>query len=204
MKASKLGILSAAIASICCLGPFVLILLGLGSLGIGAAIGKYHWYFIAAALLLLTFAWGSYLKKKRACDLKACKMENKKITLFTLIISTLIVAIFVTLNIYTYVVQKDFTDKRTKAGLIETRTVVIPVEGMTCFTCELAVSSAIKKVKGVVTAKASAKEGKARVEYDPSKTSIEQLVEAINKTGYKASLIRNTNDINNGNEIKDF
>lgn len=188
MKASKLGILSAAIASICCLGPLLLILLGLGSLGIGAAIGKYHWYFIVAALLLLTFAWGSYRKKKKACDLKACKMENKKITLLTLIISTLIVAIFVALNIYTYVVQKDFEDGRTKTDLIETRTAIIPVEGMTCFTCEIAVSSSLKKINGVVYAKASAKESKARVEYDPSKTNIEELVEAINKTGYKASL----------------
>lgn len=187
MKASKLGILSAAIASICCLGPVVLVLLGLGSLGAGAAIGKYHWYFIVAALVLLTFAWRSFLKKKKACDLKACKMENKNITLFTLIISTLIVAIFVALNIYTYVVQKDFAEKRTKTNLIETETVIIPIEGMTCFTCELTISSAIKKVKGVVTAKASAKEGKAWVEYDPSKTNIHQLIEVINKTGYKRS-----------------
>lgn len=78
MKASKLGILSVAIASICCVGPLLLILLGLGSLGIGAAIGKYHWYLIVAALLLLTFAWKNYLKKKKTCDLKTCKMEDKK------------------------------------------------------------------------------------------------------------------------------
>lgn len=187
MKASKLGILSAAIASICCLGPLLLILLGLGSLGIGAAIGKYHWYFIVAALLLLTFAWASYLKKKKACDLKACKMENKNITLFTLIISTFIVAIFVALNIYTYVVQKDFADGRTARELIATKTAMIPVEGMVCFTCEIAVSSSLKKINGVVNVKASAKDGKAWVEYDPSKTNIQQLVEAINKTGYKAS-----------------
>jgi len=186
MKASKLGILSATIASICCLGPLLLILLGLGSLGIGAAIGRYHWYFIIAALFLLTFAWRSYLKKKKSCDLKTCKMENKKITLFTLIMSTLIVAIFVALNIYTYVVQKDFADERTGTELIETA--IIPVEGMTCFTCEIAVSSSLKKVKGVVSANASAKEGKAHVKYDPSKTSIRQLIEAINKTGYKANL----------------
>lgn len=187
MKASKLGILSAVVASVCCLGPLLLILLGLGSLGIGAAIGRYHWYFIAVALVLLTFAWAGYLKKKKACDLKVCKMENKNITLFTLIISTLIVTIFVALNLYTYLARKDFDDKGAKTGLIETRTAVIPVEGMTCFTCELTVSSALKKVEGVITAKASAKEGKAWVEYDPAKISIQQLVKAINKTGYKAS-----------------
>jgi mercuric ion transport protein len=106
MKVLKLGILSVAIASICCVGPLLLILLGLGSLGIGAVIGKYHWYFIAAALLLLTFTWGSYLQEKKTCGLKVCKMENKKVTLLTLIISTLIVAIFAALNIYNYIVEK--------------------------------------------------------------------------------------------------
>jgi len=103
MKVSKLGILSAVIASICCVGPLLLILLGLGGLGIGAAIGKYHGYFIVAALLLLTFAWRSYLKEKKVCDLKACKMENKRVTLLILIMSTLIVAVFVALNIYTHI-----------------------------------------------------------------------------------------------------
>lgn len=175
MRVSKLGILSVLIASVCCLGPVLLILLGLGSLGIGAAIGKYHWYFIIAAFILLSFEWRSYLKKKRACDLKACKMENKRITLATLIISTSIVALFAGLNLYTYVVKKDFSEKKTVIETVETKTAMIPVEGMTCFTCELTVSSAIKKVEVVVAAKASAKEGKVQVKYDPSEASVSQL-----------------------------
>lgn len=190
MQASKLGILSVAVASLCCLGPLLLILLGLGSLGIGAAIGKYHWYLIAAAILLLMLAWKSYFKKKKACDLKEqCKIENKRIALVTLIISTLIVAIFVGFNIYTYALQKDFADKKTKTELIETETAVIPVEGMTCFTCEIAVSSSLNKLKGVVNVKASAKEGNVWVEFDPTRTNVEELVEAIHRIGYKAKLL---------------
>ncbi|MDO8489511.1 MAG: mercuric transporter MerT family protein [Candidatus Omnitrophota bacterium] len=187
-KVSKLGILSVAIASICCVGPLLLILLGLGSLGIGAAIGKYHWYFIVAAFLLLTFAWRSYLKEKKACGLKACKMENKKVTRLILIIPTFIVAIFVALNIYTYVVQKDFVEERTKTDLIEAKTAIIPVEGMTCLTCEFAVSTALKRIDGVTSVTASAKNGIVHVSYNPNKTDINRLIEAINKTGYKASL----------------
>lgn len=188
MKASKLGILSALIASICCLGPVLLILLGLGGLGIGAVIGKYHWYFIAAALVLLAFAWESYLKKKKACDLKACQMENKRITLVILTLSTSIVGIFIALNLYTYMARKDFSRGITKPEMIKTKAIIIPVEGMTCFTCEIAVSSSLKKINGVVDVNASAKEGKVQVKYDPSKTNIRQLIETINKTGYKASL----------------
>lgn len=187
MKVSKLGILSAMIASICCVGPLLLILLGLGSLGIGAAIGKYHRYFISASLLLLTFAWRSYLKENKVCGLKACKMENKKADLLTLIMSTIIVAIFAALNIYTYVAQKDFADGRTKTDLIEARTVIIPIEGMTCLTCEIAVTTALKRIDGVLSVSASSKKGIAHVSYNPNKTDIGLLMAAINKTGYKAS-----------------
>lgn len=105
MKSTKLGILSAVIASICCIGPLLLILLGLGSLGIGAAIGRYHWYFIAVALMLLIIAWKGYLKEKKTCNLKGCQMENKRMILVTLIISTLVVAVFMGFNLYTYIVQ---------------------------------------------------------------------------------------------------
>lgn len=188
MKASKLSILSAFVASICCIGPLVLILLGLGSLGIGAVIGKYHWYFIAGALVLIIFAWRSFFKERKTCNLKGCQMENKKITLITLTIATLIVAIFVALNVYTYAMQKDYLKEKGEAVSVETKTVNIPVEGMTCFTCEVTVSTALKKTDGVINAKASAKEGIASVNYNPNKTDIEQLIEAINKTGYKANI----------------
>lgn len=190
MKASKLGILSALIASACCVGPLLLILLGLGSLGIGAAIGKYHWYFIAGALVLIAFAWRSFFKEKKTCNLKGCEMENKRVTLITLIIVSLIVAIFVGLNVYTYAVQKDYSKERKEAVSVETKTVNIPVEGMTCFACEVSVSSALKRINGVINARASAKERIASVSYDPARTDTEQLIEAINKTGYKASLPR--------------
>ena len=63
MRSDRMGMLSALVASVCCLGPVLLVLLGLGSLGFGALIGRYHWWFIGAAIALLTYAWRSYLKE---------------------------------------------------------------------------------------------------------------------------------------------
>lgn len=42
MTPDRLGILSALFASVCCLGPVLLVVLGLGSLGLGAFLGRYH------------------------------------------------------------------------------------------------------------------------------------------------------------------
>lgn len=185
MRVEKIGIFSVILASICCVGPLILVLIGLGSLGIGAMIGKYHWWFLAGAVLLIVVAWGAYFKEKKACDLRICKMENKQTTQIILIIVTLIVAVFAGLNLYTYLGKS--TDTTKTSAIVNRETVIIPVEGMSCFTCEVTVISALKKVDGVVDASASAKEKSAKVIYDSDKTNINNLVEAINKTGYKAS-----------------
>lgn len=57
MKADKLGILSALMASVCCVTPLVLVLLGLGGIGIGTVLGRFHWWFLLVAIVLLTYGW---------------------------------------------------------------------------------------------------------------------------------------------------
>lgn len=181
MKAKGLGIISAITASVCCLGPFVLILAGLGSLGLGAVIGKYHWYLILAAGILLAVAWRSYFKEKKSCEAKLCAMEGKKMTGAVLTLATAVVLTFAGLNLYTYA-------KGGSVGEISGQGIrlSIPVEGMSCFTCETAVQSAVKKLPGVYQVKASARDKVAIVFYDPQKTNSDQIVTAINQTGYKA------------------
>ncbi|MCQ9204880.1 MAG: mercuric transporter MerT family protein [Omnitrophica bacterium] len=186
MKSIKMGILSAISASICCIGPIILIALGFGSLSLGAVINKYHGAFLTVGILLILFSWIRYIKEKKNCHIKKCQMENKKITLITLIITTSIVSFFLILNFYTYAARPLVVDSFTL--LADTKTVLIPVKGMTCFTCEVSVSSALKRVNGVISVRASAKEGIALVNYEPDKTGLSQLIKAINNTGFKASL----------------
>jgi len=67
------------------------------------------------------------------------------------------------------------------------RRVVIPVEGMTCGGCEAAIKMEVKKLEGIVAANADHKEGTATVTFVEEKVSVEQIMAAINKTGFKAS-----------------
>ncbi len=67
----------------------------------------------------------------------------------------------------------------------ETR-VVIPVEGMTCGGCASAIHLTLRKLDGVLLAEADPEKGTATVVYEKDKLSLEQIVEAIRKTGYKA------------------
>jgi len=184
MKPERFGILAGLTASLCCLGPPLLILLGLGSLGLGSFFGKYHWYFILAGTLLLGFAWRSYLKEKRRCTAAGCRMVRQGQTRSILLLATLIVAVFVGLNLYTYARGQS---EMTPISKIGEKQVIIPVEGMSCFTCELSVQKALGDLVGVKSSKASAKKGSVIVLYDPKQISVMDLVEAIDKTGYKAS-----------------
>jgi len=58
---------------------------------------------------------------------------------------------------------------------------------MTCFTCELTVESSLKHLPGVRRVDARVKDAAAYVQYDPAQIKLEDLMTAINETGYRAS-----------------
>ncbi|NIR52523.1 hypothetical protein GWO43_28420 [candidate division KSB1 bacterium] len=189
MQANKVGILSAIVASICCVGPLLLILVGLGSLGFGAFFGKYHGLFSGAGLAILVFAWTLYFREKRRCAAEQCDMRNKKVTQTTLTVATLAVLFFLGANLYTYsggLFGANSTRDATIPAQLEQ--VTIPVEGMTCFTCEISVEHAAKGVDGVFQADASTQKKSVTIEYDPDKTSVPEIVDAVNATGYRAQM----------------
>lgn len=63
----------------------------------------------------------------------------------------------------------------------------IPVQGMTCGSCEHHIETEVIRKDGVVEIKADHEKAMAFVKYDSTKISLEQLVAAINETGYNAS-----------------
>lgn len=63
---------------------------------------------------------------------------------------------------------------------------VIAVEGMTCESCEATIERAGEKIEGLVSIEASASNKRAIVEFDATQTSVEQIMQAITATGYKA------------------
>ena len=66
--------------------------------------------------------------------------------------------------------------------------IVIPVSGMTCAACQARIQRTLGKAPGVVDASVNLMMANATVDYDPSATSAEALVETIRATGYGAEL----------------
>src|SRR6187431_3292575 len=66
--------------------------------------------------------------------------------------------------------------------------VTLPVEGMTCAACQANVQRALTATPGVAKAAVNLMTHEATVHYDPAATNPEQLVAAINDTGYVSHL----------------
>ncbi len=185
MKSHKTGILSAVMASVCCVGPVLLAALGLGGLGVGAFIGAYHWYFIGGATVVLGFAWLNFLRERRRCQTERCEMAGGKLARITLPLATLGVAAFLAMNVYAYAGGTVADESLAVAGQA---TVTIPVEGMTCFTCTITVEGSLEDLDGVREATANVPGKSVTVSFNPDKVTVMNLVEAVNGTGYRAEL----------------
>lgn len=60
----------------------------------------------------------------------------------------------------------------------------LTVDGMVCTNCELKIERALKKLDGVFKLKVSYGSGTVSVTYDVEKVSLDQIVQAIEETGY--------------------
>lgn len=63
--------------------------------------------------------------------------------------------------------------------------IVLNVEGMACSHCELTVQDAVKKLDGIKKVKAKKRKKEVTVEFDENLTTVENISDAINKTGYE-------------------
>jgi len=187
MKAKQAGILSAILASICCVGPLLLVAIGVGS---GAVwVGRYHWFFLIGGIAVLTWAWAKYLREKTVCDCEHKPMGGRRSAMLALLITTVLVLGFAGLNISRYVFARAPVPAQTQTQLANgLNRIVVSVEGLSCVTCEIPVRHALRRIDGVKFVHVSATTKTATVDYEPAKANPEQLVAAINSTGYRVAL----------------
>ena len=62
--------------------------------------------------------------------------------------------------------------------------VTLPISGMTCASCVVHVEHGLKEVEGVQNATVNLANERATVQFDPTKTNIDQMVAAVRDVGY--------------------
>ena len=184
------GILSALAASLCCITPVLALIAG--SSGIASA---FSWleparpYLIGIATIVLCFAWYQKLKPKKA-DVE-CACEEDKLSFLQTKTFLGAVTLFAALMLaFPYYAHIFYPKTNAKVIVIESDNIAearFDIKGMTCTGCEEHIKHAVAQLPGFIEATANHKTGKATVKFDKSKTTLEELVTAINKTGYKVT-----------------
>ncbi len=81
---------------------------------------------------------------------------------------------------------KDFISSVRKSGYeVGTVSLELPIQGIECASCVQKIEKALLQTKGVTKAVVNLATEKAKVEYLPSETNLEQVKRAIESTGYK-------------------
>lgn len=192
MKAGKTGLVSALIASSCCILPSLLILAGVGSIGF-AQFSQYDWAFAIAGIGLLSFSYWQYFRERKVCTTTACKMKGEKFTQISLGLSTLVIVFAVGVIVFSHV-SVSSTNASQEALLSTqpnegTELTTLKIENMTCLSCAWSIEARIKQMTGVVSANVAFGTGLANIQYRPQQVAPEQFVKAVEEIGYRVSLV---------------
>lgn len=186
-NAAYTGLFAAVAASSCCIPPVIALIAGVG--GGASALSwmePFRPYLIGLAVLAIGYAWYSYLKTKKADD--CCEVDAKPKWFQTkgfLIGITLFAAISISFPYYSHIFYPDNKNEVVIVNQSNIQTVNFKVEGMTCASCEQHVTHAVNELEGILNVAASFEKANAKVEFDNSKTTKEDIEKAINSTGYK-------------------
>ena len=193
LKLTLTSILTAIGASLCCITPVLALISGAS----GAA-ATFSWmeplrpYLIGITVLVLSFAWYQKLKLKKEIDCD-CETDEKpsfmQSTLF-LVLITVFSALMLAFPYHSSV----FYSKSEKEVIItdqsNLQSINIDIEGMTCTSCEEHINHSVNQLEGIVSINTSYESGNTQIEFDQSKTSIEDIEKGINSTGYSVSNIK--------------
>lgn len=80
----KVASIPVLLASLCCLSPVILVLLGLSTVGFATSLtdtfyGEYKWYFRLVGLLALILAYIYHLRRQGICTLDQVKRERNRV-----------------------------------------------------------------------------------------------------------------------------
>src|SRR5437879_6929074 len=98
LTAGLVAWVGAALASLCCLLPLAVIVLGLGSGAFMATTMQYRRLLVPAGIIGIVTGFVLYVRERRRCSALACRMVGSRLTLALLIAASLIVTTAIVLD----------------------------------------------------------------------------------------------------------
>ncbi len=194
------GVIIAAIAaSVCCVGPLVLLALGVGGAWVGnlTALEPFRPYLMGLTLIILGYAFYKIYRKPQpeecAPDSYCANQKSDRINKITLWIATVFVILLLSVPYITSLLLAVPGNKVEQAEIDYSTLMVVTLDvpDMYCPACPFTVQKSLLKLNGVISAEASLETKKAIVTFDQSKVTTAQMIEATTNAGYSSSVIVN-------------
>ena len=184
------SLIAGLLASACCIGPLVLSALGLGSLGFASVLAPLRpWLLGLTAALIFVGFYFAYRPENTCAPDGSCvrppSRKSQRVTLWIVTALALAVASYPTWGARRAVSRASAARSEAAKAIV-----VLNVEGMTCTGCETEIEHELAAVPGVIAAKVNYERGRAEVRVASAGTSVEPLIAAVEKAGYRASLVQ--------------
>jgi copper chaperone CopZ len=181
------SIVTALVASLCCIGPVLLAFAGAASIKFFSHFEAYRPYFIGLTAILLGSAFYlTYRKREVVCEDGTCQIKsagkwNKIVVWLATVIAVVAIA-------FPYFGNR--TSASANPSVKSEATAILSIKGMDCPSCANGVEGMLASIKGVQQAKVDFDKGTAVLHYDPNVVTPEVFVERVNETSYDASLVQ--------------
>jgi len=181
------GVLSAIVASSCCIVPVLALIAGSSGMASSFSwVEPFRPYLIGLSIAVLSFAWYQKLKlNKQGVDCCAIDDKPKFIQSRTFLgIITVFALLMMAFPSYSNIFFANNEKQVSVVDKANIQTTEFRISGMTCTSCEDHVEHAVNKLRGIVEVEASYENENATIVFDSSKTSLLEIKESINSTGY--------------------
>jgi len=182
------SVVAAILASMCCIGPLMFGLLGIGGIGFASALAPLRPWLIGATALFL--AAGFYLayrpRDSAACEDGVCRPADRRTQRVLLWMTTAFAVAFMTYPSW----SGAFGLSRTAAMAGDeaaAHIVTLNISGMTCAACGPGIEQELLRVPGVVGARVDYATERAEIRLATTDPDPGRLIAAVERAGYKAS-----------------
>ncbi|GGD89172.1 mercuric transport protein MerTP [Planktosalinus lacus] len=187
-RLAGLGLLTAIVASFCCITPVLALVAGTsGVASTFSWLDPFRPYLIGLTLFVLGFAWYLQLKPKKEIDCSNCETDVKPKFIQSNTFLGIITVFAVLMLAFPYYSSAFFPQTEKQMVVVDkanVQTVEFSVSGMTCAGCEAPINHEVNKLPGIINSTASYDNGNTIVEFDNSKTNVAEIENAITATGY--------------------
>jgi copper chaperone CopZ len=189
-KASLGGSILAAIsASLCCLGPFIAVVLGASGFAAASAFTRWRPLLLVLTFAFLGLAWFLTYRRPKTCveDSSACPITpasrwNKPV----LLLATAVALLFAAFPYLSSTVLRLRSSLSEQTSITDTAVLKVSIPSMDCAACATTIQHQITEQPGVQKAQVSFDAKQAVVYYLAKRISRDQLIRAINNAGFKA------------------